>query len=102
MRFLNLKTIFVLLVALILASGSSVNAQALMKAQESAYENELETERQRRDKQKTRKAQAVSKKVYERIIKAQEAVDLEDYPEALRVLNNLYSMYSHLSILYLL
>ena len=91
MRFLNLKTIFVLLVALILASGSSVNAQSnLMKAQESAYDNE--TERQRRDKQKTRTAQAVSKKVYERIIKAQEAVDLEDYPEALRILNNLYSI----------
>ena len=90
MRFLNLKTIFVLLVALVLASGSSVNAQALMKAQESAYDNE--TERQRRDKQKTRTAQAVSKKTYDRIIKAQEAVDLEDYPEALRILNNLYSI----------
>ena len=90
MRFLNLKTIFVLLVALVLASGSSVNAQALMKAQENAYDNQ--TERQRRDKQKTRTAQAVSKKVYERIIKAQEAVDLEDYPEALRILNNLYSL----------
>ena len=90
MQFLNLKTIFVLLVALILASGSSVNAQALMKAQESAYDNE--TERQRRDKQKTRTAQAVSKKTYDRIIKAQEAVDLEDYPEALRILNNLYSL----------
>ena len=90
MQFLNLKTIFVFLVALILASGSSVNAQALMKAQESAYDNE--TERQRRDKQKTRTAQAVSKKTYDRIIKAQEAVDLEDYPEALRILNNLYSL----------
>ena len=90
MRFLNLKTIFVLLVALVLASGSSVNAQALMKAQENAYDNQ--TERQRRDKQKTRTAQAVSKKVYERITKAQEAVDLEDYPEALRILNNLYSI----------
>ena len=90
MQFLNLKTIFVFLVALILASGSSVNAQALMKAQENAYDNE--TERQRRDKQKTRTAQAVSKKTYDRIIKAQEAVDLEDYPEALRILNNLYSL----------
>jgi len=90
MQFLNLKTIFALLVALILASGSSVNAQALMKAQENAYDNE--TERQRRDKQKTRTAQAVSKKTYDRIIKAQEAVDLEDYPEALRILNNLYSV----------
>ena len=89
MQFLNLKTIFVLLVALILAFGSSVNGQALMKAQENAYDNE--TERQRRDKQKTRTAQAVSKKVYDRIVKAQEAVDLEDYQEALRVLNNLYS-----------
>lgn len=89
MQFLNLKTIFVLLVALVLAPGSSVNAQGLMKAQENAYDNE--TERQRRDKQKTRTAQAVTKKVYDRIIKAQEAVDLEDYPEALRILNNLYS-----------
>jgi tetratricopeptide (TPR) repeat protein len=45
----------------------------------------------KKDKTKTKQAQAVSKEVYERITKAQEAVDLEDYPAALKMLNNLYN-----------
>jgi len=43
------------------------------------------------DKTKTKQAQAVSKEVYERITKAQEAVDAQDYNGALKTLNNLYN-----------
>ncbi len=43
------------------------------------------------DDTKTKQAQAVSKEVYERITKAQEAVDEEDYKSALRTLNSLYN-----------
>ncbi len=41
--------------------------------------------------QKTRKAQAVSKAVYDRITKAQEMVDAEDYKGALKSLDSLYN-----------
>lgn len=43
------------------------------------------------DQTKTKQAQAVSKEVYERIQKAQEQVDAENYPAALKVLNSLYN-----------
>ena len=43
------------------------------------------------DKTKTKQAQAVSKEVYERIQKAQEMVDAEDYPGALKTLKSLYN-----------
>jgi len=43
------------------------------------------------DKTKTKQAQAVSKAVYERIQKAQEAVDAEDYASGLKILNSLYN-----------
>jgi len=48
-----------------------------------------EDEKARRDQQKTKQAQAVSKEVYDKIQQAQEKVDEEDYKGALRVLNNL-------------
>jgi tetratricopeptide (TPR) repeat protein len=41
--------------------------------------------------QKTKQAQAVSKAVYDRITKAQEAVDAKDYQGALKILNQLYN-----------
>ena len=44
-----------------------------------------------RDKTKTKQAQAVSKAVYEKIQKAQEAVDAKDYSGALKTLNALYN-----------
>lgn len=50
-----------------------------------------DTEREERDKQKTKQAQAVSKEVYDKIAKAQEQVDEKDYQGALRALNNLYN-----------
>jgi tetratricopeptide (TPR) repeat protein len=43
------------------------------------------------DKTKTKQAQAVSKEVYERILKAQEFVDAEEYKSALKSLNSLYN-----------
>lgn len=43
------------------------------------------------DDTKTRQAQAVSKEVYEKIQKAQEAVDAKDYRGALDMLNRLYN-----------
>ncbi len=43
------------------------------------------------DKTKTKQAQAVSKEVYERIQKAQEMVDAENYQGALKTLNSLYN-----------
>ena len=48
-------------------------------------------EREARDKQKTKQAQAVSKEVYDKIAKAQEQVDAKDYQGALRALNSLYN-----------
>ncbi len=47
------------------------------------------TEREQRDQQKTKQAQAVSKEVYDKILQAQEKVDEEDYKGALRILQNL-------------
>ena len=46
-------------------------------------------ERQKRDKQKTRQAQAVSKAVYDQITKAGEMVDKKNYQGALRLLNRM-------------
>ena len=48
-------------------------------------------EREKRDAQKTKQAQAVSKEVYDKIAKAQEQVDAKDYQGALRALNSLYN-----------
>lgn len=46
-------------------------------------------EREKRDNQETKKAQAVSKEVYDRIQKAQEMIDADDQQGALRMLNQL-------------
>jgi tetratricopeptide (TPR) repeat protein len=46
-------------------------------------------EREERDKQKTKQAQAVSKDVYDRIQKAQEEIDADDPQAALNILNGL-------------
>jgi tetratricopeptide (TPR) repeat protein len=48
-----------------------------------------EDERDRRDKQETKKAQAVSKEVYDRIQKAQELIDADDQQGALSLLGKL-------------
>ena len=46
-------------------------------------------EREERDNQQTKQAQAVSKEIYDRIQKAQEEVDAKNYDAALRILNAL-------------
>lgn len=48
-------------------------------------------EREQRDNQKTKQAQAVSKEVYDKIQQAQEQVDADDFKGALRILNSLNS-----------
>jgi len=48
-----------------------------------------ENERSRRDKQQTKQAQAVSKEIYDKITKAQDYVDEENYKAALKILNNM-------------
>jgi tetratricopeptide (TPR) repeat protein len=48
-----------------------------------------ETEEERQDKVKTKKAEAVSKKVYDKIQAAQEKIDVEDFAGALKILDTL-------------
>jgi tetratricopeptide (TPR) repeat protein len=55
-----------------------------------AQKNKKE-ERNERDQQKTRQAQAVSKEVFEKIEAAQELIDADDNTGALRILNRLYN-----------
>ena len=51
--------------------------------------NVIAQEEGERPQQKTKKAQAVSKQVYDRIQKAQEQIDAENYPSALKILGSL-------------
>lgn len=67
-----LSNLLVLMVAALLAAGTAF-------AQEEEERKEV----------KTKEAQAVSKKVYDRIQEAQEKIDEEDYKGALRILNSL-------------
>lgn len=66
-----------MLLAGVLAFGSAAGAQSTRASKD--------------DKTKTRQAQAVSKGVYEKIMAAQEYVDAENYPPALKLLNRLYN-----------
>lgn len=68
-----LSRIFVLLVCGIFATGA-------------AYADQEDEDR---DNRKTKQAQAVSKAVYDRIQKAQEAIDADDSAAALKILNTL-------------
>ena len=63
---------------------------SLVLASGAAFAQE-EDERDRRDKQETKQAQAVGKEIYDRIQKAQEEVDAKNYDGALRILNQLRS-----------
>ena len=73
-RFRITSRFIVLLLAGFLAAGT-------------AYAQESEEDR--RDKQQTKEAQAVSKEVYDKIQQAQEAVEAKNYQGALRTLNAL-------------
>lgn len=55
-----------------------------------AAQEEDQAERESRS-QKTKQAQAVSKDVYDRIQKAQEMAEAQDYPGALKLLNSMYN-----------
>jgi len=66
-------------VCAILMSGSAIAQKAKKMGEEESSQ------------QKTKQAQAVSKEVYDTIIKAQESVDEKDYTGALRTLNRLYN-----------
>lgn len=55
-----------------------------------AQSDEDEAER-KSNAQETKQAQAVSKEVFDRITKAQEAVDAKNYSEALKLLNAIYN-----------
>lgn len=64
-----------------------IGCALLLSANVSAQDDE----REKRDAQATKQAQAVSKEVYDQIQKAQELVDAKDYGGALRMLNRLYN-----------
>ena len=63
---------------------------ALLAVTPVAAQDEDAAER-RSQSQKTKQAQAVSKEVFDRITKAQEMVDAQDYKGALKALNSLYN-----------
>lgn len=71
-RFLTTLSLFVI-------SGMIVGGPAIAQ----------DDERDERDSQKTKQAQAVSKEVYDRIQKAQELIDADDQQAALSILNSL-------------
>jgi len=75
-----IKNRFFVRVAALLVSG--VLANGVSFAQD-------DDERDRRDSQETKQAQAVSKEVYDRIQKAQELIDADDQQGALSMLNSL-------------
>lgn len=70
--------------------GVLVACGVLLIASATAQETDEEAAERKSSQQQTKQAQAVSKEVYDRITKAQEAVDAKNYPEALRLLNALY------------
>ena len=70
--------------ALVLSSLAMTSAVAQNSGDEEAAQRKSQ-------QQKTKQAQAVSKEVYDKITKAQEAVDAKDYQGALKMLNALYN-----------
>jgi tetratricopeptide (TPR) repeat protein len=78
-KYRLLSRIFVVLICGIFAAGPIYAGQTAQEA----------SEREERDRQKTKTAQAVSKEVYDRIQKAQEAIDADDPQTALKLLNAL-------------
>ena len=70
--------------ALVCSALAMTNAVAQGSGDEDAAKRKSES-------QKTKQAQAVSKAVYDKITKAQEAVDAKDYNGALKTLNQLYN-----------
>ena len=73
-------TVSIFLVGSLFAQTTPSSAQS---------ENDRASERDRRDNQKTKKSQAVSKGVYAKITKAQEMMEVDDNDGALKILNAL-------------
>ena len=64
---------------------------AMLISSTALAQKDRKEERNERDQQKTRQAQAVSKEVYEKIEAAQELIEADDNKGALRSLNRLYN-----------
>ena len=76
---MTIKNRFLSGMSLVLVCGLFAGAPAIAQ----------DDEREERDNQKTKQAQAVSKEVYDRIQKAQELIDADESQEALKILNSL-------------
>ncbi len=64
---------------------------AMLISSTALAQKDKKEERNERDQQKTRQAQAVSKEVFEKIEAAQELIDADDNIGALKILNRLYN-----------
>jgi tetratricopeptide (TPR) repeat protein len=76
---------------LTLIASLAIVCSALVTTNVLAQESEEDAAQRKSEQQKTKQAQAVSKEVYDKIAKAQEAVDAKDYQGALKLLNALYN-----------
>jgi tetratricopeptide (TPR) repeat protein len=81
---MNITSRLSLMVCLTLVFGALAMSPAVAQDDEDRAKRESA-------RQKTKQAQAVSKAVYDRILKAQEMVDAKNYNGALKALNNLYN-----------
>ena len=79
------KTRLTLIACLALVCGALAMTNAV------AQESSEDAAKRKSESQKTKQAQAVSKAVYDKISKAQEEVDAQDYQGALKTLNQLYN-----------
>ena len=78
---MNIKNRLLAKLGLLLICGTLVTG--------TAYAQRDDAEREARDNQKTKTAQAVSKEFFDRIQKAQEMIDEDNQTEALKMLNSL-------------
>jgi tetratricopeptide (TPR) repeat protein len=78
---MNIKNRLLAKLGLLLVCGTLVTG--------TAYAQQDDAEREARDNQKTKTAQAVSKEFFDRIQKAQEMIDADNQTEALQMLNSL-------------
>jgi len=84
----SFKNTLILSVLMIMVSPLIIdNVSAQSSAQSEA--DRAREERNKRDGQRTKKSQAVSKSVYEKITKAQEIMEAGDNDGALKILNTL-------------
>ena len=87
---MNRKNRFLTRISLILICSAFSIGSTTFAQDDVSYRGRTEDkERQERDAQKTKQAQAVSKDVYDRIQKAQELIDIDDPHGALKLLNAL-------------